>query len=130
MNDILLLFLHFLNINSFPISYFFSVFPFSANILIDLLKEWQMCKGTDMFQIHFSRAGFLRKLHPLQSGGFSWKSREGTDFLWDCFGVSFGQGSERSERFSLKAVGKLLPVLAEPKETEMTKNEKSEENKA
>lgn len=39
-------------------------------------------------------------------------------------------GSERNERFSLKAIGKLLPVLADPKETEMTKNDKSEENKA
>lgn len=52
------------------------------------------------------------------------------DFMWDCFGASFGQGSERNEYISLKAVGKLLPVLTEPKETEMTKNEKSEENKA
>ena len=83
-----------------------------------------------MLQIHFTSAGLLRKLHPLEPGECSWKSHEGTDFLWDFFGVSLGQASDRNELFSLQAVGKLFPVLAEPKQAGLTKNEKSKENKA
>jgi len=75
-----------------------------------------MTSQSGKIQVHFASAGLLRKLHPLEPRECSWKSREGMDFLWDFFGVSLGQASDRNEHFSLQAVGKLFTVLAEPKQ--------------
>lgn len=83
------------------------------SLLVVLLNERQIQKGSGMLQIHSSTAGLLRKLNPSQCGEFSWKFHGGVYFLWDFSGVSSGLARERNEHFSLQAVGKLLLVLAE-----------------